>query len=73
MPRRERFQGGFHQTPALVGGQGTVTHMHFDMDLSHIFHTQFWGRKRVLLFAFDQQDRLSIAAYSTRTNRRVDL
>ncbi|KYP16398.1 cupin-like domain-containing protein [Flavihumibacter sp. CACIAM 22H1] len=39
----------------FVGGQGSVTHMHFDIDMSHILHTQFFGRKRVLLFPFDQQ------------------
>lgn len=34
----------------FVGGAGSVAHMHYDIDLSHIFHTQFIGRKRVLLF-----------------------
>lgn len=33
----------------FVGGAGSVAHMHYDIDLSHIFHTQFLGRKRVLL------------------------
>jgi len=33
----------------FVGGAGSVAHMHYDIDLSHIFHTQFIGRKRVLL------------------------
>jgi hypothetical protein len=42
----------------FVGGQGSVTHMHFDIDLSHIFHTQFCGRKRVLLFPFEEQHKL---------------
>jgi len=39
----------------FVGGQGSVTHMHFDIDMSHILHTQFVGRKRVLLFPFEEQ------------------
>lgn len=38
----------------FVGGAGSIAHMHYDIDLSHIFHTQFIGRKRVLLFANDQ-------------------
>jgi hypothetical protein len=42
----------------FVGGKGSVTHMHFDMDLSHIFHTQFIGRKRVLLFPFEEQHKI---------------
>ena len=32
--------------------------MHFDMDLSHILHTQFCGRKRVLLFPYEEQHKL---------------
>jgi len=42
----------------FTGGQGSVTHMHFDMDLSHIFHTQFMGKKRVLLFPHEEQHKL---------------
>lgn len=38
----------------FVGGAGSIAHMHYDIDLSHIFHTQFAGRKRVLLFRNDQ-------------------
>ncbi|NIG54313.1 cupin-like domain-containing protein [Chitinophaga sp. Cy-1792] len=38
----------------FVGGAGSVAHMHYDIDLSHIFHTQFVGRKRVLLLENDQ-------------------
>jgi len=32
--------------------------MHFDIDLSHILHTQFAGRKRILLFPFEEQHKL---------------
>lgn len=42
----------------FVGGETSVTHMHFDIDLSHIFHTQFVGRKKVLLFPFNEQYKL---------------
>lgn len=42
----------------FVGGQGSITHMHFDIDLSHILHTQFCGRKRVLLFPYEEQHKL---------------
>ena len=38
----------------FVGGSGSIAHMHYDIDLSHIFHTQFLGKKRVLLFKNDQ-------------------
>ena len=42
----------------FVGGQGSVTHIHFDIDMSHILHTQFIGRKKVLLFPFEEQYKL---------------
>jgi len=42
----------------FTGGQGSVTHMHFDIDLSHIFHTQFLGKKRILLFPHEEQHKL---------------
>jgi hypothetical protein len=43
-------KGFLKKYPMLfVGGAGSVAHMHCDIDLSHIFHTQFIGRKRVLL------------------------
>jgi hypothetical protein len=47
----EQFAKGFlKRYPMLfVGGAGSVAHMHYDIDMPHIFHTQFIGRKRVLL------------------------
>jgi hypothetical protein len=52
----EQFTKGFlKKYPMLfVGGAGSIAHMHYDIDLSHIFHTQFAGRKRVLLLSNDQ-------------------
>jgi len=53
------MKGYVKKFPMLfVGGQGSITHMHFDIDLSHIMHTQFVGRKRVLLFPFTEQHKL---------------
>jgi hypothetical protein len=56
----EHLMKGFvKRYPMLfVGGKGSITHMHFDIDLSHILHTQFVGRKRVLLFPFEEQHKL---------------
>jgi len=56
----EHLMKGFvKRYPMLfVGGKGSITHMHFDIDLSHIVHTQFGGRKRVLLFPFEEQHKL---------------
>lgn len=56
----DEYMSGFvKKYPMLfVGGQGAITHMHFDIDMSHILHTQFLGRKRVLLFPFEEQHKL---------------
>ncbi len=53
------IKGFVKKYPMLfVGGEGSITHMHFDIDTSHILHTQFMGRKRVLLFPFKEQHKL---------------
>ena len=56
----EHLMKGFvKKYPMLfVGGQGSITHMHFDIDMSHILHTQFMGKKRVLLFPHEEQYKL---------------
>lgn len=56
----EHLMKGFvKKFPMLfVGGASSITHMHFDIDLSNILHTQFIGRKRVLLFPFTEQHKL---------------
>ncbi|NOT92378.1 cupin-like domain-containing protein [Ferruginibacter sp.] len=56
----ENLMKGFvKKYPMLfVGGQGSVTHIHFDIDMSHILHTQFMGRKKVLLFPYEEQHKL---------------
>ena len=56
----EHLMKGFvKRYPMLfVGGATSITHMHFDIDVSHILHTQFLGRKRVLLFPNEEQYKL---------------
>lgn len=56
----EHLMKGFvKRYPMLfVGGATSITHMHFDIDISHILHTQFLGRKRVLLFPNEEQYKL---------------
>ncbi len=56
----EHLMTGFvKKYPMLfTGGETSITHMHFDIDLSHILHTQFAGRKRVLLFNHEEQHKL---------------
>lgn len=53
------MKGFIKKYPMLfTGGAGSITHMHFDIDLSHILHTQFGGRKRVLMFPYSEQYKL---------------
>jgi hypothetical protein len=53
------LRGFVKKYPMLfVGGKGSITHMHFDIDMSHILHTQFIGKKRVLLFPHEEQYKL---------------
>jgi hypothetical protein len=55
----ELMKGYVKKFPMLfVGGASSITHMHFDIDLSHIMHTQFIGRKKVLLFPYQEQHKL---------------
>ena len=53
------MKGFIKKYPMLfTGGATSITHMHFDIDLSHILHTQFAGRKKVLMFPFAEQHKL---------------
>lgn len=56
----EHLMKGFvKKYPMLfVGGETSITHLHFDIDMSHILHTQFSGKKRVLLFPNKEQYKL---------------
>lgn len=65
----------------FVGGSGSITHMHFDIDYPHILHTQFIGRKRVLLFPYEERHKLyrkpwevlCLADYSNYHDQPLDL
>lgn len=56
----DNYVKGFLKTlPSLfAGGQGSITHMHFDIDMPNLVHTQFMGRKRVLLFPNKEKNKL---------------
>ncbi|MET3036948.1 cupin-like domain-containing protein [Chryseobacterium sp. NRRL B-14859] len=40
----------------FFGGEGSVTRNHIDIDMSHVFITQFRGIKRIWLFPWEQSD-----------------
>ena len=56
----DNYVNGFlkNMPSMFAGGKGSITHMHFDIDLPSLFHTQFIGEKRVLLFPNEEQYKL---------------
>jgi hypothetical protein len=61
------LMGGFLDSypNMFFGGKGSVTFLHFDIDLAHIFHTHFNGRKHVILFDYKWKERLYQIPYAT--------
>jgi len=54
------LMGGFIESmPAMFfGGSDSVTFLHYDIDLPHLFHTHFGGRKHIILFDNKWKERL---------------
>jgi hypothetical protein len=61
------LMGGFlDKFPNMFfGGAGSITFLHYDIDLAHIFHTHFLGRKHVILFDYKWKERLYCIPFST--------
>jgi len=51
----------------FFGCKGSVTPIHVDIDMSHVFHTQIRGLKRCILFGPDQNERLYRHPYTVRS------
>lgn len=71
----KELMGGFlDKYPNMFfGGKGSVTFLHFDIDMAHIFHTHFNGRKHVLLFDYKWKDRLYKIPYATYALENYDI
>lgn len=61
------LMGGFlDKYPNMFfGGKGSVTFLHYDIDLAHIFHTHFHGKKHIILFDYKWKERLYQIPYAT--------
>lgn len=48
----KELMGGFIESmPAMFfGGSKAITFLHYDIDLPHLFHTHFGGKKHIILF-----------------------
>ena len=71
----KELMGGFlDKYPNMFfGGKGSVTFLHFDIDMAHIFHTHFNGRKHILLFDYKWKDRLYQIPYATYALEDYDI
>lgn len=63
----KELMGGFlDKYPSMFfGGKGSETFLHYDIDMAHIFHTHFNGRKKVLLFDNKWKERLYLLPFAT--------
>lgn len=69
------LMGGFlDKFPNMFfGGKGSETFLHFDIDLAHIFHTHFNGRKHILLFENKWKERLYKIPFATYSLEDYDI
>jgi hypothetical protein len=69
------LMGGFlDKYPNMFfGGKGSITFMHYDIDLAHIFHTHFNGRKHVILFDNKWSERLYKIPFATYALEDYDI
>ncbi len=51
----------------FFGCKGSVTQMHFDIDMSHVFHTAIQGRKTISLFPYEQGKNLHRYPFTCRS------
>lgn len=66
MSPKELMGGFLDKYPNMFfGGQGSETFLHFDIDMAHIFHTHFGGRKHILLFDYKWKERLYQIPFAT--------
>lgn len=67
------MDGFFKEFPfTFFGGAGSKVAMHYDIDLSHVFLTQFDGRKRVVLFSPEQSKYLYHLPFTVASYIDVD-
>lgn len=69
------LMGGFlDKYPTMFfGGAGSMTFLHYDIDLAHIFHTHFNGRKHVILFDYKWRERLYCIPFATYALEDYDI
>ncbi len=56
----------------FFGPKGTVTQNHYDIDMSHVFHTNFYGKKRFILFPPSESKKLYQHPFTIRSYVDID-
>ena len=56
----------------FFGCKQAITQMHFDIDMSHVFHTSLYGIKTVTLFPYHQSRNIHRAPFTCRSYIDVD-
>ncbi len=56
----------------FFGGQGSTVNLHYDIDCSHVFLSQFQTRKKVYLFAPDQSKYLYHEPFTVKSQMDVE-
>lgn len=51
----------------FFGCKDSVTQMHFDIDMSHVFHTSIFGKKTITLFPYEQGKQLHRYPFTCRS------
>jgi Cupin-like domain len=51
----------------FFGCKGSVTQMHFDIDMSHVFHTAIRGKKTVYLYPYEESKNLHRYPFTCRS------
>jgi hypothetical protein len=71
----KNLMGGFLDSypNMFFGGKGSVTFLHYDIDMAHIFHTHFNGKKHVILFENKWKERLYQIPYATYALEDYDI
>ena len=65
---------GFSKKLILMffGCKNLVTPMHYDLDMKHVLHTVLYGKKRVVLFPYEESKSLYQHPFNTRSYVDVD-
>lgn len=56
----------------FFGCKNSVTQMHFDIDMSHVFHTALYGKKTITLFSYEQSKNLHRYPFTCRSYVNID-